>query len=289
MNECLVTVIVPAYNHERYILECLEGIANQTYKNYEWIITDDNSSDRTPEILKEYQPEYGYTLILNKKNVGVAESMTNMIKRSKGKYVFPCASDDIYMPTKIEKQLALMENNPQFGMCYSRVIAIDENSKIIRKDNNPNFRSGYIFEDLLLRKFNPGAGVAFRKSILEKIGYYASGMMAEDYYMNCQIARICQIGFLDDYLIKYRVVDTSQKRDPWTLVMSHRQTVDMFKDENIYPKAVQAWEIQSVMILSLYKKYKNKALKFFMKNCKYYLLHPKDGYIAMKFLLLSWR
>lgn len=266
-NGCLATVMVPAYNHEKYILECLEGLANQTFKDFQCIVTDDHSSDKTPQILKENQSKYGYELILNEENEGISASLNNMAKNyAHGKYLFICASDDVYMPDRIEKQVRFMEEHPQYGMCYARTIRMDLNSNIIGRDEKKCYKSGLIFEDLFLRKYNIGICVAIKSSVLAEVGYYKPELMAEDYYMNCKIAEKYEIGFIDDYLLKYRVAPLQGKRDPKKLINSHRKTIDFFSHRPEYKAAIKNWEIRSAVLLAPFNKYKKEALKFILRN-----------------------
>ena len=138
MSEYLVTVLVPAYNHELYIIDCLEAIHHQTYRDFQWIVVDDCSTDRTPELLKENQSKYGYELILHKKNIGISATLTETIRDFvKGEYLTMCASDDMYLPSKIEEQLCFLRNNPQYKMCYSRSLPINTQSEVL-EDNDPS-------------------------------------------------------------------------------------------------------------------------------------------------------
>lgn len=262
-KEYLVTVVVPAYNHEKYIIDCLESIDNQTYRDFQWIIADDCSTDNTPMILKENQSKYGYELILHKKNKGISATLTEMIQDyAKGKYISALASDDMYLPSKIEKQLKFMEANPQYGMCYSRNYSIDVSGNIIGKEDSHHYKSGWIFKDILSISFHLGTCKMTRRDALESVGYYPSGIMAEDLYMNCKIAEKYQIGLLDDYLGKYRCAPTGSKRDPMKLVMSHKETIDLYKDREEYDYAIKRWYVHSAGILSSYKKYKMTAFKY---------------------------
>ena len=286
----LATVLVPAYNHEKYVLESLEGLANQTFKDFQIIVTDDHSSDKTPQILKENQTKYGYELILNDRNVGISSSLTNMAKNyAEGKYIFICASDDVYMPDRIEKQVHFMEDHPQFGMCYARAISIDTESNVLGKDTFKGYKSGHIFEDIYLRRYNPGICVAMRADVLKEIGYYESGMLAEDYYMNCRIAEKYPIGFIDDYLLKYRVAPLAKKRDPWKLIESHRQTVDFFSYRPEYKKAVKKWKLRSGALIAPYTKYKYKALKFLLSSISFDEKSSRESvYAIIRRLIFRW-
>lgn len=291
MNSTLVTVIVPAYNHEKYVLECLESINNQTYRDFQWIVVDDCSKDKTPEILKKNQKKYGYELILHDKNMGLSGTLTETIRDyAKGEYLVMCASDDMFLPNKIEAQLKFLQENPKYVMCYSRSISMNEKSEEYPNRNTfAGYKSGYIFEDILCRKYNIGINIMYRTKVFGEVGYYEPNVLAEDYYLYCKIARKYEIGFLDQYLYKYRVAELSTKRDPWKLVMSHRQTVDMFIDDPAYPKAVKFWEIRSAMIISFYKKYKIRSIKYVFKNLDYFLVHPHDSIAFSKYLLCCWK
>lgn len=287
----LVTIVMPAYNHERYIIESLKGIANQTYKNIQWIIADDCSKDNTRKILKDNQKMFGYELILNEKNLGIATSLNNMImNHAKGKYICICASDDVYMPNKIERMVETMHAHTSYGMCYSRSIFIDENSQEIRRDEFPDYHSGIIFEDILCQKYHIGACNLMKKSILEDLGYYPDGIIAEDFYMNCKIAEKYEIGFVDDYLMKYRLVPIGKKRDPWNLLMSHRQILDLFKDKAEYRRAIKYWSFNSCKILAPYCRYKFKSFLMIIELIPWAI--SENNFIgllrAVKSLCVSW-
>ena len=292
MKEILVTVIVPAYNHEKYVLECLESIDKQTYRDFQWIVVDDCSTDNTPQLLKDNQEKYGYELILHDHNMGLAATLTDTIKNYvHGKYYTICASDDAFFPNKVESQLNYLQQHPQYGMCYSRCAYIDANSEELPdKDNGSSeYKSGYLFEDILCRKYFIGVNTMYRTDVVESVGYYDPTILAEDYYMFCKISRAYEIGFLDEYTRKYRVIELSKKRDPWKLVMSHRQTVDMFKDDPLYAKAVKSWEVRSAMILCPYIKYKIKSISYIIKHFIFFVTHPKEGLFVFKYLLISWK
>lgn len=291
MIDKIITVIVPAYNHEKYILECLDSIHNQTYRDFQWIVVDDCSSDKTPQILLENQEKYGYELIMHKENVGISATLTDTIKNhARGELITMCASDDMYLPNRIEEQVKFMQAHPEYAMSYSKAVKMDVNSvELPRVDDFSKCKSGFIFEDVICRMFPIGIGVIYRKQVLEELGYYANGIMAEDYYLHCKIAQKYQIGFLDQYLSKYRVAELSTKRDPWKLISSHKQTIETFNNEPIFRKALRYWEIRSAGILIFYKKYKLRSIWFVLKNFDYYIARPKELISNLKILALSWK
>ena len=110
MNEDLVSVIMPAFNSERYIVESIESILNQTYRNIELLITDDASEDNTISIIKSYaQKDSRVKAFFLKGNTGAGSARNNSIKHAKGRYIAFCDSDDVWLPEKLEKQIRFMQ------------------------------------------------------------------------------------------------------------------------------------------------------------------------------------
>ena len=266
MKETLVTVCVPAYNHERYIIECLDSIKCQTYKDYQWIVVDDCSSDRTPEILKENQNKYGYELILHKKNIGISATLTEIIRdKSFGKYFALCASDDSWLPNKLQVQVDYMESHPDDSLCYGYFYLMDVESKILGPCQINKYRGGYIFNDLLKLNFDIPPNSMIRKNVIEKMGYYQSGVIAEDFYMYTRISHEYSIGLIPDYISYYRYAPLHGKRDPLTLMLSIEDTINFYKNEDIYKEAYSLHCLRCFDVLSSYRKYKILSLKYLFK------------------------
>src|SRR5690349_13476521 len=96
LNMPLVSVIVPSYNHEKFITECVESIMQQTYKNFELTVIDDGSRDGSRDILKQLQDKYGFNLVLQE-NIGLTSTLNKGIQNwGTGKYISFCASDDYW-------------------------------------------------------------------------------------------------------------------------------------------------------------------------------------------------
>lgn len=118
--EPLVSIAIATYNHEDFIKETIESCLNQTYKNIEIIIGDDVSKDNTVNILLEYKRKYSdkIKLLLNEKNLGITKNINNILKNCNGKYIALLGGDDRFLPTKIEKQVKFLENNPKKIFCF---------------------------------------------------------------------------------------------------------------------------------------------------------------------------
>ena len=122
-----ISVLMPAYNAEKYIGEAIESILNQTYKDFEFIIINDGSIDRTEDIILSYDdPRIIY--LKNKENSGIVASLNNGLKQAKGQYVARMDADDISLPTRFEKQLQYMESNQHIFVLGTSLILFGENS-----------------------------------------------------------------------------------------------------------------------------------------------------------------
>ncbi len=127
MNE-LVSIITPSYNTAKFISETITSVLAQTYTNWELIIVDDCSTDDTDAVVRPYLADDRIRYIKNEKNSGAAVSRNRALREAKGKWIAFLDSDDLWLPEKLEKQIAFMEqNNCRFS--YTNYIEIDENSE----------------------------------------------------------------------------------------------------------------------------------------------------------------
>ena len=98
----LVSVVIPCYNHEKFVQDCIQSVIDQTYENIELIIIDDGSKDNSVKVIQELADKYGFTFI-HRPNKGLSATLNEGIRLSKGKYFSAIASDDILFLEKIEK------------------------------------------------------------------------------------------------------------------------------------------------------------------------------------------
>jgi teichuronic acid biosynthesis glycosyltransferase TuaG len=124
-----VSIIMPSYNSSRFIRKSIETVLNQTYKNWELLITDDNSSDETCAIIEEYVlKDNRIKLFRLVENVGGALARSNSIDHATGRFIAFCDSDDLWVPDKLEKQIKFMaENNCAFA--FAPYYVIDEEDR----------------------------------------------------------------------------------------------------------------------------------------------------------------
>ncbi len=132
MNQPKVSVLVPSYNHGRYIRERIESILNQTYKNLELIVIDDGSVDDSSSIVSELQSAHGFQYLLNERNSGTPFAAWQRIcTLASGDYIWVCESDDVAEPSFVEKAVASLEAEYGAVMFYSSSLIINEHGEII--------------------------------------------------------------------------------------------------------------------------------------------------------------
>lgn len=182
----MVSVIVPAYNAERYIEQTIRSVMMQTFTDWELLVLDDCSSDRTCEIIEGLAVQDSRIhLIRNDRNMGVARTRNRGFSLIKGNYVALLDSDDIWHPEKLEKQLArLQETGADFGYCSYAVV--DENGKSIRADFVVPEQISF---DGLLKQNVIGCSTVMLSASLVKQYRFTEDFYHEDYVLWLELLR----------------------------------------------------------------------------------------------------
>lgn len=131
----LLTILIPTYNEDKYILETLQSVKLQTYKNFTCIISDNHSTDRTGKICEEFvkgDPRFKY--IKQDKNIGSSRNTEFLAKQVKTEYSMVFAGHDLLEPTFVEKTLQSIVNNPNISFVFSKAIGINEKSQLIDEE-----------------------------------------------------------------------------------------------------------------------------------------------------------
>lgn len=212
MKNPKVSVLMPAYNAEKYIGEAIDSILNQSFKDFEFIIIDDCSLDKTWKIIKKYQRKDKRIVALkNTNNLKICQTLNRGIKEAKGKYIVRMDADDWSFPDRIKKQFEYMDHNKKVAISGGSMIICNSNLKAYARRSYPS-------EDMQLRKiifrFSPFSHptVIFKTDIAKKIGGYGT-LYAEDIEFYLNMRKYGKFGNLDDDLIKYREVATSMTRE----------------------------------------------------------------------------
>ena len=207
----IVTVLMPVYNAEKYLAEAINSILNQTFTNYELLIINDGSTDKSEEIILKYSDKR-IRYIKNDKNIRLVATLNKGIELAKGKYIARMDADDISFPTRLEKQITLLENNEDIGVCGSFLYVFGENIRnyIAKK---PLTDIG-IKSALLVQNPLGHPNVTIRKSILIKhhIRYDERFYRMEDWGLWITLMNKCKYANIPEILLQYRYVNTSESR-----------------------------------------------------------------------------
>lgn len=314
----LVSVIIPAYNHENYIQETIKSIINQTYKNIELIIIDDGSKDNTWQKIKELEEEckkrFVNVYFETKENEGTCKILNKLISKSSGDFIYLIASDDISKPQAIEKEISFLSNNPDCVLVVGDNELIDKNSNIIGWDKEKNiikyeeaefktfgdflkynnkdidFNSKQFGEYSTLLKGNyiPN-GYLIKKDAILKYPFTPEAPL-EDYYIMLQLSKIGKFKFINEALFSYRIHDSNTSKNVKKMLKITKQTLlyekslikNNKKFKNIFYSAI--YNIKYKINLGFIKYYKRLD---FLESKKEYVLQifNKEFVIKSKNLL----
>lgn len=214
MKNKLVSIIVPAYNVEKYITETIDSIINQTYANIEIIIVNDGSSDTTPNIIDLYAKKDSRIKVIHQENKGLSGARNTGLLTATGEYLCIFDADDIMVTNKIERQVNFLEMNHDIDIVYSNLIHFfDGQKKEYVLDIKKISRSPY--RELLEGNFiNPNT-ILMKSHVFLTCGTFDESLRsAEDWDYFLTIARNNFIfGYVDEYLTRYRMRKTSLSSD----------------------------------------------------------------------------
>ena len=213
-----VSVIVPLYNAREVIRETLDSIRSQTWTEYEIVVVDDGSTDGSGEIVQKFDGSLRY---IRQENAGVAAARNRGIRESSGKYVALLDHDDLWHPTKLEKQVRLLEERPEVGMVITDVAHIDCDGRpmrIIGAGYNPE----ELFARLFVRGYVPTPSAAMiRRSVLGAVGGFDESFRSaglDDHELWTRIAAYCEIANVSEPLTYHR----NRTIQPEAVAMEHR-------------------------------------------------------------------
>ena len=209
-----VSVVLASYNHEKYVAETIESVLSQTYQDFEFIITDDGSSDGTVDVMKRFD-DRRIKLFCFSQNQGACTAMNNCIQEAKGEYIAVINSDDAWMPEKLEKQVKFLDEHPEIGAVFSYAHIIDEQAHKITEENH--FYSKIFIQpnrtrfEWLRHFFFKGnclchPSILIRKHCYDDIGLYDERFaQLPDFDFWIRLCARYEIYIMPDYLIKFRM------------------------------------------------------------------------------------
>jgi len=199
-----VSVIMPVYNAQNYVEEAILSILNQTYQNFEFIIINDGSTDKSLEIIQKYALQDNRIKVISRENKGLPYSLNEGIKLAKGKYIVRMDADDISISDRIERQLKFMENHLEVGIVGGAIIS---NHKIFTYYTNDKM----IKAELIFSTPFAHPCVMIRKEIITKYNlfYNEKFLHSQDFELFSRMAKFTKMANLKEVVLKYRILDSS--------------------------------------------------------------------------------
>lgn len=232
MKKNLVSVIIPAYNHENYVQETIKSIINQTYKDIELIVINDGSPDSTWDkicaLKEECKARFENVSFETQENQGTCKTLNKLISKAQGEFIYLIASDDLAKPDAIEIQANFLKNNSEYGLvvgdneiidskgqiCYwdiSRNIEYDKKKARYKtfadflKRKNTYFQNSKFgsYETLYMGNYIPN-GYLIRRNILDKVPNFTPKAPLEDWFLMLQLSKYTKFKYINKILFSYR-------------------------------------------------------------------------------------
>lgn len=221
----LVSVVMPVFNGEAFLAEAVDSILRQTYTDFEFIIVNDGSTDRTSTILASYH-DNRILLITNTSNVGITKTLNTGIARACGTYVCRMDADDIALPDRIKQQIDFLDANRTIAILGSNTYLIDAAGNEIDKEIYPQ-SSHDIARAMFIHNPFAHSTVVIRKSVLDECGSYDERFLHnEDYDLWLRITAKHPAMNLPEFLLKRRIhgknITIAKKSE---LILFRRRTI----------------------------------------------------------------
>ena len=207
-----VSVIMNCLNCEKYVREAIDSVYAQTYPDWEIIFWDNASLDSSGEIAKSYDERLKY--FRGDKTIPLGRARNLAIEKAKGEYIAFLDCDDMWLPKKLEKQMALFEKTPEPGIVYSNCMHLylpsNQEQDLFSKAKP---YKGDVLEKLFMQNFISMQTVVIKRDILDKCGGFGDNLkLCLDFDMWLRVSEIASVDYVDEVLARYRVHDGSFSR-----------------------------------------------------------------------------
>jgi len=270
MENLKVSVIMSAFNEENYLKESVESILSQTYGDFEFIIINDNSTDKTKDILNNLaKKDSRIKIITNIQNIGLTKSLNKAIKIARGEYIARQDADDISLPERFKSQIEFLDNNPDIKILGTFNYAIDKKGKVLAK-NTLLTAHKEIKKNLIKRNPFIHSSVMIDREILNKVGLYNEEFeTTQDYELWFRILKIAKGANLPLFLIKKRywaeMISIKKEKNQLRAILFLRNQAIQKRD---YPKTSYIYLLKPYLSL--------KCPLFIKKFLRKYILQTRE-------------
>lgn len=294
MKSPKVSVLMSVYSGEKYLREAIDSILNQTFTDFEFLIINDGSTDRTAEILQSYD-DPRIKIINNEKNMGLTKSLNKGLRMASGKYIARMDADDVSLSQRLEKEVNFLNQKKNIGLVGTYYLLINEKGSVLYAVKLLTDERELKEKLLIGNQFGHGS-VMFRRECIEKVGLYREEFKSsQDYDLWLRISEVYGVANIPEPLYKWRFtvksisVAKKAQQDKYALF-----AIELAKERRQFGKdrlqTLEREEIDKLLDDSLLKA---KARNRKEKAQSYYfwgtiLLGGKDYRDALKLLLKSF-
>jgi glycosyltransferase involved in cell wall biosynthesis len=193
-----VTVIIPVFNGANYLREAIGSVFAQTFADYELVVVDDGSTDESWALIQSYGERLrGF----RKQNGGVASALNLGIANARGRWIAWLSHDDLFLPTKVEKQVAFLIRSPQFKACYTDYFVADAAGRILRGEETPWYPRAQAMRALFGRSYIGGSTMLIERTCFDAVGAFSEKWRyTQDTEMWLRMLRRFEIGRVPEKL-----------------------------------------------------------------------------------------
>ena len=237
----VISIIIPCYNQEKYIAECLDSIVVQTFKDFEAIIINDGSTDNSLKVIKPYLKKHSNMRLINQTHRGGVVSARNLaIQKAKGTYIFPLDADDKIRPDCLEKLYQAMEEN-KGDIIASRVMLFGLKNEEMFLPSPTRFH-------MIIGNCITNSSL-FKKADAVKIGGYdetfKEGLEDYDFWLNLVLHQKCKIYRVPEILFDYRIKAYSESRNTQQKKLMHKELLRKLNKK--YPQRTRMRILKKIM------------------------------------------
>jgi len=200
-----VTVLMSVYNGEKYLAEAVESILNQTFRDLEFLIINDGSTDATADILERYRRSDNRITVYNQENQGLIASLNRGFQLAKGEYVARMDADDVSLTERLAREVKFMDTHPDIGVVGTWVEYMDENGRRLGEWHFPT-APDVIGWHLLFGCCLAHPSVIMRRDVFQQLGFYRpQALHAEDYDLWSRAVTVTRLANIPEVLLRYRI------------------------------------------------------------------------------------
>ncbi len=203
-NTPKVTVLMPVYDAAKYLREAIDSILAQSFRNFEFLVIDDGSTDDSRAIIESYE-DPRIRVVYNSRNLGLVETLNRGLMLASGEFVARMDADDRALPNRLNRQVACLNDDPTIGLVGTCVEIIDERGRRRLMVRDVPSSHNLICWNLLFENCVAHSSVMLRRSAVFAAGGYTKGIWAEDYELWVRMSRLCQIVQLPEVLQQFRI------------------------------------------------------------------------------------